>query len=135
MGKSSGQWGIAYFLYNKLVFGKVKALLGLDRCTLFGSGAAPKSKEDLNFFWALDIPIIEGFGMSETTGIATISSFATNVKLGTVGTEISPGLVKLDYEKNQGQENNGEICMRGRNIMMGYLNKPEKTAETFDSER
>merc|ERR1712060_671636 len=57
--------------------------------------------------------------------------------LGTVGAEMCLGGVKLDYDKDGGQTKgeHGEICLRGRNIMMGYLNKPEKTEETFDSER
>ena len=54
-------------MFNKLVYSKVKAVLGLDRCSLFGSGAAPISENVLSYFWSLDIPVVEGFGMSETT--------------------------------------------------------------------
>ena len=107
-GESSGDCGIMYTIYRKLVrqqctrhthprtpsplahrphattvphtpahfshtsraqvFGKVRQTLGLDRAFLLGSGAAPISKEVLEFFWGLDLPILEGFGMSETTG-------------------------------------------------------------------
>ena len=107
-GESSGDCGIMYTIYRKLVrqqctrhthprtpsplahrphattvphtpahfshtsraqvFGKVRKTLGLDRAFLLGSGAAPISKEVLEFFWGLDLPILEGFGMSETTG-------------------------------------------------------------------
>jgi len=133
-GKSSGDWGIMKAVYGKLVYGKVKALLGLDRAHLLGSGAAPISKEVLQFFWGLDLPIIEGFGMSETTGVMTMSLFPMNIKLGCVGSEMCPGAVKLDMSKGS-KEGQGEICLRGRNIMMGYLGKPDKTAETFDEER
>lgn len=131
---------VKYVLFKALVYGKVKKTLGLDRCFLFGSGAAPISKEVLSFFWSLDIPILEGFGMSETTGIMTISAFPGNLRLGCVGSEVSPGGVMLDLEKGKpfapaGEEGHGEICLRGRNIMMGYLNKPEKSAETFDKSR
>ena len=64
----------------------------------------------------------------------TISAFPGNIKLGFVGSELCPGGVKLDLSKGT-EKGQGEICLRGRNIMMGYLNKPDKTAETFDEER
>ena len=60
----------------------IKPRLGLDRCTAFGSGAAPLSKEVLSYFWSIDIHIIEGFGMSETTGYMTSSAFPSKTKLG-----------------------------------------------------
>ena len=51
-----------------MVFKKVKKLLGLDRCRIFGSAAAPIMKETLDFFASLDIPLDEVYGMSESTG-------------------------------------------------------------------
>lgn len=142
-GKSAGDGcggGLKYLLFKAIVYKKVKKTLGLDRCFLFGSGAAPIAKEVLEFFWSLDMPIIEGFGMSETTAIMTISAFPVNVRIGCVGGEVCQGGLMLDLERGQGfgpagEEGHGEICLRGRNIMMGYLNKPEKTAETFDQSR
>jgi len=67
----------------------------------------------------------------------TLSTFPRNVAIGTVGAALCADNVKLDLAKNGGQEGgeHGEICLRGRNVMMGYLNKPDKTAETFDGER
>jgi len=70
----------------------------------------------------------------------TSSAFPSKTKLGTVGVAAAPGYVKLDLEKGKGfapagEEGHGEVCMRGRNVMMGYLNKEEKTAETFDEAR
>ena len=83
--------------------------------------------------------------MSETTAIMTISSFPGNIRLGCVGSEVTPGGVMLDLVKGEPyapkgeggvkEEGHGEICLRGRNIMMGYLNKPDKSAETFDKSR
>jgi len=84
-----------YWLFNKLVYSKIKNLLGLDRCRMFGSGAAPISENVLSYFWSLDIPIVEGFGMSETTGISTMCLFPQKVKLGTVGFGISDNMIKL----------------------------------------
>ena len=148
-GVTSGQSCVdtlKYFVFKAIVFKKVKKTLGLDRCFAFGSGAAPIAKEVLQFFWALDIPIIEGFGMSETTAIMTSSAWPAKLKLGTVGTAICHGAVMLDTVKGRDfapedkatgkrEEGHGEICLRGRNVMMGYLNKPEKSAETFDASR
>jgi len=113
-----------YWLFNKLVYKKIKLLLGLDRCELFGSGAAPISENILSYFWSLDIPIVEGFGMSETTGISTMCLFPNQVKLGTVGFGIHKNMIKISE--------GGEILLKGRHIMMGYLNNEEKTTETFD---
>ena len=113
-------------LFNKLVYSKVKAVLGLDRCRLFGSGAAPISENVLSYFWSLDIPIVEGFGMSETTGVSTMNVFPQKVRLGTVGFGICKNMIKISDEQ--------EILLRGRHIMMGYLNNEEKTRETFDEQ-
>ena len=133
-GTSSCTLGIMHAIFKKVVYGKVREALGLDRAVILGSGAAPISKEVLEFFWSLDIPIIEGFGMSETTGVMTAQAFPNLVQLGTCGAPISPAAVKLDTDKGA-RPGEGEICMRSRNIMMGYLNKPDKTAETFDAHR
>lgn len=114
-----------HWLFNKLVYSKVKEQLGLDRCDIFGSGAAPISENVLSFFWSLDIPIIEGFGMSETTGISTVCMFPKQVILGCVGGAICPNMIKLSAS--------GEILLKGRHIMMGYLNRTEKTRATFDT--
>ena len=78
--------------------------------------------------------------MSETTAIGTLSGFPSCIQLGTVGAEVTPGTLMLDCEKGApfapaGEKGHGEICMRARAIMMGYLGKPEKTAETFDGAR
>ena len=115
-----------YSVFNKLVYSKVKAVLGLDRCSLFGSGAAPISENVLSYFWSLDIPVVEGFGMSETTGISTMNVFPQQVRLGTVGFGICDNMVKISEDQ--------EILLRGRHIMMGYLNNEEKTRETFDEQ-
>ena len=115
-----------YWLFNKLVYNKIKKLLGLDRCELFGSGAAPISKNVLSFFWSLDIPIVEGYGMSETTGITTLCLFPEQVKLGSVGFGLTHDMIKIS--------NDNEILIKGRSVMMGYLNNFEKTQETFTSD-
>ena len=125
-GESGGWLHYLHGLFNKLVYNKVKLQLGLDRCDIFGSGAAPISENVLSFFWSLDIPIIEGFGMSETSGISTVCMFPTQVILGCVGAPICPDMIKISDE--------GEILLKGRHIMMGYLNREDKTRATFDQQ-
>ena len=114
-----------YGLAGKLVFSKVKAALGLDRCRIQVTSAAPISRSTLEFFLSLGIPIYEVFGMSECTGPATISTpekWAT-AKAGYAlpGTEL-----KIFAD--------GEICMRGRHVFKGYLKNPEATAEALDGD-
>lgn len=64
---------ISYHIAKKLVFKKVRKALGLDRCTRCYTGAAPITKDTLEFFLSLDIPLYELYGMSESTGPHTIS--------------------------------------------------------------
>ena len=114
-----------YGLANKLVFTKVREALGLDQCRVQITSAAPISKDTLEFFLSLGIPIMEVYGMSECTGPATLS-LPTKYKTGSVGWVIPGGEVKIDTD--------GEICMRGRHIMKGYYKNPEATSEAIDDD-
>lgn len=62
-----------YRLAKRLVFRKVRKALGLDRCTRCYTGAAPITKDTLEFFFSLDIPLFELYGMSESSGPHTVS--------------------------------------------------------------
>lgn len=64
-------WG--FTLANNLVFKKVRGVLGLDRCKLCVTGAAPITKETLEYFMSLNIPLVEIYGMSESSGPHTVS--------------------------------------------------------------
>ncbi|CAL7946117.1 unnamed protein product [Xylocopa violacea] len=119
-------WG--YVFAKWLVFGKVKAALGLDKCNFCATAAAPMSIEIKQYFLSLDIPIIEAYGMSECAGAHTLSKV---YKLGSVGLALPGCSTKLHNPDSTGE---GEICMRGRHVFMGYLNHPEKTTEVLDSE-
>lgn len=70
---AAGRTPISYRIAKKLVFKKVRKALGLDRCTKCYTGAAPITKDTLEFFLSLDIPLYELYGMSESTGPHTIS--------------------------------------------------------------
>ena len=111
-------------LADKLVFAKIRERLG-GRFVFAVSGGAPLARDVAEFFWCAGIPIYEGYGLTETSPIISISG-ATGVKMGTVG-RVVPGVeVKIAAD--------GEILARGPNIMKGYWNLPKETAEAIDSD-
>jgi long-subunit acyl-CoA synthetase (AMP-forming) len=116
---------LAYGLAEKLVFSKVRARLGLDRSLYNVTSAAPIAKETLDFFASLGVLINEVYGMSECTGPATTST-PDKFRIGWVGWMLPGGEVKVAED--------GEICMRGRNVFKGYYKNPAATAEALDSD-
>jgi len=110
------------FLADLLVLRKLRQLVGLQRTRRCASGAAPISPDLLRWFEAIGVHLLEGFGMTETSGVATVNTLAHN-KIGTVGLP-SPGTqVRISPE--------GEIQVGGPAVFAGYWNLPEKTAETM----
>jgi len=111
-----------YALADRLVIGKIKAALGLDRARVLSSGAAPIAPDVLAFFASLDLPIREVYGQSEDTG-PTSYNLPGRTRIGSVGPPI-PGLeVKIAED--------GEILVRGPNVFLGYYKEPQATAETL----
>ncbi|XP_069482870.1 long-chain-fatty-acid--CoA ligase ACSBG2-like isoform X2 [Ambystoma mexicanum] len=127
-GVNSMPWG--YTLANILVFRRVHAALGLDRCVRCYTGAAPITKDTLEYFMSLNIPVLELYGMSESTGPHTLSVHSA-FRIMSTGKEI-PGCKTLIY--NPEEDGTGEICFWGRHVFMGYLNMEEKTKEALDEE-
>jgi long-chain-fatty-acid--CoA ligase ACSBG len=119
-------WTVA----NAVVFRKVRQALGFDRCKMCMTAAAPIMRDTLDFFASLNIPILEIYGMSESSGPHTLS-LPWNYRIPSVGMEISGFTTKLADSDSSG---NGEVCMNGRHIFMGYLNSEEKTHEALDDE-
>lgn len=116
-------------LANSLIFKKIRIAMGLDKCKICMTAAAPIMRETLLFFASLDMPLMEIYGMSETSGPHTMST-KRKWRLGSIGTSVSGTSVELIGGR---QEEGGEVCMRGRNIFMGYLDETEKTLEALDS--
>uniref|UniRef100_A0A3P9A324 long-chain-fatty-acid--CoA ligase n=2 Tax=Esox lucius TaxID=8010 RepID=A0A3P9A324_ESOLU len=127
-GENLVPWG--FMLANNLVFKKVRWAMGLDRCKNCLTGAAPITKETLEYFMSLNLPLYELYGMSESTGPHTIS-WENNYKIMSCGKVLIGCQTKLDKPDEDG---NGEICFWGRHVFMGYLSMPEKTAEALDQE-
>ena len=107
-----------------LVFRNIRRMLGLDRCRLAFTGAAPIAPDLIRWYLALGIDMREVYGQTENCGVATVMP-ADRVKLGSVGKAAPWGEVMICPQ--------GEILIRGDFLFMGYLNQPEKTAETIDA--
>jgi len=113
---------LAYKLAYFAVFWKLKERLGFDRVRLGFSGAAPISHEILKYFQSIGIPLREGYGMTETTGITHMSD-EHNFKLGTVGMALPGTEVRI--------ADDGEIIVRHKGIFKGYYKDEEHTKESL----
>jgi len=113
---------IKFRIYNNTIFKVLKMVIGINKGNLFPCAGAPLSDKINEFLQSVNIPIMVGYGLSETT--ATVSCYPpTGFLLKSVG-EIMPNLqVKIDT--------NGEILIKGATIMKEYYNKPEETAKVF----
>jgi long-chain acyl-CoA synthetase len=107
-----------------LVFRNIRRMLGLDRCRIAFTGAAPIAPDLIRWYLALGIDMREVYGQTENCGVATLMP-SDRIKLGSVGKAAPWGEVRISPE--------GEILIKGDYLFMGYLNQPEKTAETIDA--
>ncbi len=116
-----------YNLAHKLVFSAVREKLGLDRCRLFISTAAPISLDTLEFFLSLGIPITEVYGMSECTGPATVSlPYPFKYRTSWAGPVLPGGEMAI--------ADDGEVLMKGRHVFKGYFKNEEATKESLDAD-
>lgn len=114
---------IANRIAYQLAFRNIRRMIGLDRCRIAFTGAAPIAPDLIRWYLALGIDIHELYGQTENCGVATMMP-GERIKLGSVGTAVPWGEVALSPD--------GEILIKGDFLFMGYLNQPEKTAETID---
>ena len=113
---------LKFFFYQHTIFYLIKRVVGIDRGNFFPVAGAPLSGTINRFMQSIDVHLIYGYGLSETT--ATVSCFpAKGFRIGTVG-KVMP-----DIEVKIGE--NSEILVKGDTVMKGYYNKPEATAEVF----
>ncbi len=117
---------VQFTLARWLALDNVRRLIGIHRARFLVTGAAPISPDLVKWYLALGVPMLEVWGMTESCGASTYMP-AARIKPGMVGPACPYNEVKLDPAT-------GEILVRGRNVFMGYLNQPEKTAETVDAE-
>jgi long-chain acyl-CoA synthetase len=109
---------------DKLVFAKLRTTFG-GKIRLMISGGAPLNKHIAEFFHAAGLLILEGYGLTETSPIIS-ANLVESLRFGTVGHTIPGVEVRIAED--------GEILVRGPNIMKGYFNRPEETAEAIDDE-
>lgn len=121
-GKTPNSWqNFKFWLADHLVLKNIKRLLGLDRAHYLGTGAAPISPDLIKWYLALGLNMYEVYGQTENVGVAT-TNLDGHFKLSTVGIAAPNTEV--------GISDAGEILLKGPHVFMGYLNQPEKTAET-----
>ena len=113
---------LAFRAWDFLVLKNLRRMLGMDRLRRGGSGAAPISPDLLKWYRAAGVPILEGYGMTESSGVISINTFENN-KNGTVGQPLPGTQVRIAPD--------GEIQYKAGNVFKGYWNKPDKTAETM----
>ena len=117
--------GLAYRLASWLVLTPLKRRLGFDRIRYAACGGAPASPELFAFYQALGVPLIEGYGQTESTGVISINR-ADRPRVGTVGPPLPGVEVQLAAD--------GEILTRGPHVFKGYVKDPVLTAQTVDAD-
>jgi len=111
---------LRYHFWNLLVLRNVRDLIGMARLRRGTTGAAPISPDQIRWFQALGVPLYEGYGMTETTGVVSLNS-REREQVGSVGEPLPGTQVRI--------ADNGEVLVRGGHVFAGYWRKPEKTAE------
>ncbi|MEU5881886.1 AMP-dependent synthetase/ligase [Spirillospora sp. NPDC047279] len=104
---------------------KIRESIGLDRAEVFLTGAAPTPRDVQDFFARIGIPLLEGWGMSETSGFAVVNR-PGDPRPGSVGRALPGVEVRL--------ADDGELLCRGAVVMRGYRNRPDLTAEALDAD-
>ncbi len=125
-GKNGFMYELELKLMNKLIFSKWREALG-GAVKVIVSGGAALQPRLARVFWSAKIPVLEGYGLTETSPVISVNNFEANgTHFGTVGTVIKNVEIKIAGD--------GEILCKGPNVMLGYFNRPDLTAEVLDNE-
>jgi len=119
----SGTLEMKWKVADKLVYSKIREGLG-GRLRMLCSGGAPLAPELAEFFWSVGLPVYQGYGLTETSPVISISA-PNDFKIGAVGRAIPQVSIKIAED--------GEILVKGPNVMQGYYRKPEETQKAFTS--
>ncbi len=126
VGKGSWWYNFQLGIANKLIFSKWREALGGNVRAAVSGGAALNPRL-ARIFWSAQIPILEGYGLTETSPVIAVNNLKPNgTKFGTVGPVIENVKVKIAED--------GEILCKGPNVMIGYYKRPEATAEVIDKD-
>ena len=123
-GKSAW-YNLKLRIARKLIFSKWQEALGGEVKAIV-SGSAALQPRLARMFFAAGIPILEGYGLTETSPVISVNCFKKGIKIGTVGTLLENVEIKFAED--------GEILVKGPNVMMGYYNLPDKTKEDIDED-
>mmetsp|Transcript_35796 Transcript_35796/g.80554 ORF Transcript_35796/g.80554 Transcript_35796/m.80554 type:complete len:680 (-) Transcript_35796:175-2214(-) len=141
---------VNHWLWDKIIFNKIREKVGLDRCKVIVTGSAPISSDVMDFLRiAFACVVLEGYGQTECAAAATMT-WPTDTTVGHVGLPLGVNDVRLQDVPDMGYLSadrthkmdkgsipclgRGEICYRGPNVFRGYYKMPQKTAEAIDSE-
>ena len=116
---------IAMAIFRPLVFHKIRGLFGPNLRSLI-SGGAPLPKDIFRFLAAAEVPIVEGYGLTEASPVVSVNPVDGRIKIGTVGVALERVEARTAPD--------GELLLRGPSIMKGYFNRPEDTKEALDAE-
>lgn len=118
-------YGVKLAIARKLIFSKWQEALG-GEVRAVASGSAALQPRLARIFMAAGIPILEGYGLTETSPVVSVNCFDQGIRFGSVGPLIEQVQVRIAED--------GEILVKGPNVMMGYFQLPEETAKAIDSE-
>jgi len=116
---------IAMALFRPLVFQKIRGLFG-SRLRVLISGGAPLPRDIFRFLAAAEVPLVEGYGLTEASPVVSVNPIDGKIKIGTVG----PPLEHVEARTAA----DGELLLRGPSIMKGYFNRDAETREAIDGE-
>ena len=112
---------LRFQFWDWFVLSNLRRMIGLDRARHVATGAAPISPDLVKWYWAIGVPMLEGYGQTESSGVLSVNTLERN-RIGSVGTSVPGAEMKISPD--------GEIVARGPLVFQGYWNDSGKTAQT-----